>query len=171
MAEAQAFSQEVLMQTGYYVHLFLYSPHESGGHILTNSIEVVCACIFVIRIYILTSYAVDRPGQDVKLSEEEGRSDMAGRARSSALQNFGTFPDSGMVYTPHRPKIAGYLSTKEILHTGMASQKPKLGVRRGRGVKLLIKLFFPRGFLMRLVSMYVFSLSAAMIVMPMSSYD
>ena len=82
---------------------------------------------------------------------------MAGRARTSALQNFGIFPDSGMAYTPRRQKIAGYFSTNEILHTGMASQKPKLEGRRGRGVKLLIKLFFPRGGLMRLVSMYAFS--------------
>ena len=82
-----------------------------------------------------------RPGQDVKLSEEEGGSGVAGRARPSALQNFGKFPDSGVAYAPRRPKIARYLSTKEILHIGMASQKPKLGGRRGRGVKLLIKLF------------------------------
>ena len=51
--EVQAIPQEVLMRTGYYIHLFLYSPHESGGHIPTISIEVVCACIFVIQIYIL----------------------------------------------------------------------------------------------------------------------
>ena len=112
-----------------------------------------------------------RPGKDVKLSEEEGRSGVAGRARFSALQNFGIFPDSGVAYTPHRPKIAGYLSTKEILHTGMTSQKPKLGGRRGRGMKLLIKLFFPRGFLMRLVSMYAFSCIRRDDMMPMSSYD
>ena len=104
-------------------------------------------CLYIcntnIHSYIIISR---RPGQDVKLSEEEGRRGVAGRARSSALQNFGIFPDNGMAYTSHRAKIAGYLSTAEILHTGMASQKPKLGGRRGRGVKSLIKLFSKRSF-------------------------
>ena len=60
MAEVQAFSQGVLMRAGNYVHLFLYSPNESGGHIPTNSIEVVCACIFVVQIYILITYVDDQ---------------------------------------------------------------------------------------------------------------
>ena len=50
VAEDQAFSQEVLMRTGNYVHSFLYPLHESGGHIPTCGIS---ACIFVVQIYIL----------------------------------------------------------------------------------------------------------------------
>ena len=50
VAEDQAFSQEVLMQTGNYVHSFLYSPSECGDHIPTRGIS---ACIFVVQIYIL----------------------------------------------------------------------------------------------------------------------
>ena len=38
------------MQTGSYVHFFLYSPDECGGHVPTNSTEVVYVCIFVIQI-------------------------------------------------------------------------------------------------------------------------
>ena len=55
VAKVQAFSQEVLMRTGNYVHFLLYSPNECGGHVPTIPIEVVCACILVIQIYILTS--------------------------------------------------------------------------------------------------------------------
>ena len=46
------------MRTGDYVHSFLYSLRESGGHVPTSSIEVVCACIFVVQIYILKIYRV-----------------------------------------------------------------------------------------------------------------
>ena len=48
IASVQALPQEVLMRAGYYVHLFLHSPNESGGHIPTNTIEAACAYIFVI---------------------------------------------------------------------------------------------------------------------------
>ena len=50
VAGDQAFSQEVLMRTGDYTHSFLYSLHESGGHIPTYGIS---ACMFVVQIYIL----------------------------------------------------------------------------------------------------------------------
>ena len=50
VAEDQAFSQEVLMRTGDYVRSFLYSLHESGGHVPTCGIS---AGIFVVQIYIL----------------------------------------------------------------------------------------------------------------------
>ena len=83
---------------------------------------------------------------------------MAGRVCPSALQNFGIFPDSGMAYTPHRPKIAGYLSTKEIPHTGMAGfLEAEVGRVVGKRGEVTDQAFFPRGFLMRLVSTYAFS--------------
>ena len=53
VTEDQAFSQEVLMRTGNYVHSFLYSLHESGGH---NSTCGISACIFAIQIYILITW-------------------------------------------------------------------------------------------------------------------
>ena len=55
------------MRTGYYVHIFLYPPRESGSHIPTNSIEDVYARVFVIQIYILITYW---KRQDVKLTIE-----------------------------------------------------------------------------------------------------
>ena len=46
------------MRIGSYAHLFLYPPNGSGGHIPACGIS---ACIFVIRIYILITYIIDRP--------------------------------------------------------------------------------------------------------------
>lgn len=42
----------------------------------------------------------------------KSKSGVAGGVRSSAPQNFGVFPDSGMVYAPHRPKIVNILAPK-----------------------------------------------------------
>ena len=42
--------------------LFLYRRDGRGGHIPTNPIEVVCACIFVTQIYIHISYIINRSG-------------------------------------------------------------------------------------------------------------
>ena len=69
VAEDQAFSQGVLMRTGSYVHSFLYSLHECGGHIPSNSVEVVCACIFVLQIHILVTYIIE--GERMSYSGEE----------------------------------------------------------------------------------------------------
>ena len=32
-----------------------------SNHVSTNSTEVICACVFVVQIYILTSYISDCP--------------------------------------------------------------------------------------------------------------
>lgn len=54
------------------------------------------------------------------------------------------------------PEIAGYPSTKEILHTGMASQEAEVGRMWEEG-QVASLAFFPRGVLMRLVLMYTLS--------------
>ena len=51
----------------------------------------------------------------------------------NCLERFQIFPDSGMAYAPHMPKIAGCLSIKEVLHAGVTSQELKLEGRRVRG--------------------------------------
>lgn len=87
----------------------------------------------------------------------KSKSGVAGGVRSSAPQNFGVFPDSGMVYAPHRPKTAEYPRHQRDPAYRKTSQE--VGVRRvgERGARLPIKPFFLGGFLMRLALMYTFS--------------
>ena len=52
-----------------------------------------------------------------------------------------------MAYTLHRPKIAGHLNTKEILHTGMAGfLEAEVGGVAGKGGEVTDQAFFPKRF-------------------------